>query len=86
MSQLFGNIPEEVLYLEVRDWDDDNKTLKQAICECTDQDVISAKFVVSTDEFGNPYLASFCAWTEDYVLTLIYGAFGYCLIKNDRNP
>jgi len=85
----YGNIPEEVLYTEFRDIDEDPASLKDLIDFCLEDDefIIDAKWHMSMSHEQEAYLESFTAWTENNVLMLIInGTLGAYLAKVKRNP
>lgn len=85
MSQ-FGDIPEYVLDIEMITIDEFEITLKELIEEKTNEAVETAKYTVSYDEDGIPYLPTFNAWTKNFILVLQCTTFGYHMDRYDRHP
>lgn len=85
MKQKFGNIPEEVLGIELKEFENNYKTLAQMIAETTDEEIQEAKFAICYS--GNketPEIQTFMAWTENYILRLKFTQLGYFMMKLNR--
>lgn len=77
----FGNIPEEVLEIELPDiLDEEPKSLRKMIEEITDKNIVDSKFSISYTEKG-PILNSFLAWTDSDVLKLTVTSHGSYVVK-----
>jgi hypothetical protein len=77
----YGNIPHPILNSKVKDWDYNEVCLRSLIRQECDEDIIEA-----TWRLDGEYLASFQAWTENYILILIHNSMGAYLARFDRNP
>ena len=77
----FGNIPEEILEIELPDiLDEEPKSLQQMIQDVTDENIIDSKYSVSYTEKG-PVLNSFIAWTNSGILKLTVTSHGSYVVK-----
>lgn len=83
--KLFGNIPEEVLGLEIESIEGEYPTLAFMIQEETKEPVLHAKYMVSTTSFKSLRLESFTAWTKTQILKLIWTNEGAYLLTLDRD-
>ncbi len=80
----FANISNEVLGLYLGTVDDKYLTLQSLIESECDEDIIYAKYVVSGKK-NDLHITNFTAWTQNYVLVLVY-SLGYNLLKIERSP
>lgn len=76
----FGNIPENVLNILLRDVDSREVTIAQLLDENLDEDVLHYKLVMDEDD-----IASFVCWTDNNVATLIHTPEGVWLSVVNRN-
>lgn len=91
MDERFGNIPDEILTINVNvdEYDRDYVPLWELIAETTDEPIEHAEWHVENSKYGNneQYFISFTAWTQNHVLILIrgLGMLGEDIIKVERN-
>jgi len=84
MNKKFGNIPEEVLGIELKEFEDNYKTLAHMLVETTDEDILEANFAIHYTSNG-PELQVFKAWTRNYELQLKFTQLGYYMMKLNRS-
>lgn len=70
-----------VLNIKIKTCDDEMIPLRELIEQTTDQPILNHRYQLDS----NGDLISYTAWTEDYVLVLVYTAFGRHLLKTERN-
>lgn len=81
----FSNIPDDVLNIELETIDEQFLTLQEILQELTDEDIETAKYIV-TDDDGIPALESFLAWTKSSII-VYYKTVSGCLFEiYERNP
>lgn len=70
----FGNIPIDILEIELPSTDEEFVKLRDLIIDATDQDIEESKFIVTPDKYDSEKYAieSFQAYTKDHVLILSY--------------
>jgi len=76
---MFGNIPNEVLCFELKEFEDTTKTLALMLAENSDEEIVKANYTISDGE-----LQTFTAYTRSYVLKLKSTPLGYFLMKSSR--
>lgn len=81
----FANIPEEVLDIYIETVDEETLTLSEILEELTDEDIETAKYIVTAGENGLE-LDSFLAWTQSYIITYYKTLSGCLFEKYERNP
>lgn len=83
MNKKFGNIPEEILGIELKEFESNTKTLAHMISDTTDEDIIEAKYSIHYSNKG-PEIQTFTAWTENYEIKLKFTQLGYFMFKTNR--
>lgn len=84
---LFGDIPESILNTKLKTPDYLNYTLRDALEDSTNEDIINARWICFNNIDNNNFeLNSFTAWTEHDILMLIKSPWGDYIIAEKRDP
>lgn len=84
MKKQFGNIPEEVLGIEINVFEElEPKTLAYLIQEVTSDPIVSAKYTIVGSKKGLD-ISSFVAYTDTHWLTLMFTPVGHYMLYVER--
>lgn len=82
----YGDIPDTVLTIEMKSWDDDYVTIQQLIDEATNETILQSKYALEYNDNNELTLRSLTFWTATSVYMLVYAWSGYAIIGETRNP
>lgn len=85
MNKLFGSIPEEILAIELLEFESQYKTLAHMIADTTDEEIVEANYAISYSKEDKAEIRAFTAWTENYVLKLKETQLGFFMLKFNRS-